>query len=288
MHIFVFGIFPEDSGKTLFISNFIRYLRKEFELNIAPFKPISGHNYWRQYETVKENIKKGILFGSDIYKLLKIAEIKEENIDIFNPATFLFSPVDMRYIIESGLNIENRIDETFQGNLVLAKLTRISANESISREYFFNRKLAKTLLFDEKLLENITRKGSKIKEIDDSMDAVYYIKDYGNDAIDSCYRYLKEKFSLIITESFNNAVVPWTGVLNTTLQIGIAPGYALIFDRDELLKVLKYMIETFGMQITASKILRVLRPIKVVRFPLRFSERDLNFFKIFDKYITKD
>jgi len=281
MHIFIFGIFPEDSGKTIVAQGLLKLLSEKYSVDIAPFKPISGHNYWRQYETVILNKRLGMLFGSDIYRMMSTvrSSVNMDEICIHNPITFLFSPVDINKALELRMEIDQLLDETFSKNLILAKLTKVtfSNDKKVENIYFFNESLANRLIFDNELVTILKNsKNSEFRVITDSMDAVYFIKDHGEESIASCFKYLSGRFSYILTESFNNAVLPWSGVLESDIQIAVAPGYIFIFERNAFIRTIKNLINFYGAEITAPKLFRVITPKQKIRIPLRFDDKNID------------
>ena len=266
MIIYIFGFTEEDAGKTTIGLHIIRYLR-EIGLDVVPFKPIAGFNYWRQYENFINSVNYGIIFSMDAYRLEKRAN-SGERLEIINPVSFLFAPADIRKYIENNAVSRFLFEETLVRNLILARLT-ICRDKDFENHIYLNKRRVEYLLHDSRVLNILHNKQNT--EIDIT-DLEKFISDVNVSAklyIDSCFQKLLKNHKIILIESFNNSTLPWKKLLEEKIDIviGAFPGYALFFDSTSFKDALKTLISFKGLEVTGDSILSVLNPKKVIRIP---------------------
>jgi predicted P-loop ATPase/GTPase len=88
----VSGLFPYDSGKTVFAKSLIEAL-KDRGLIPRYFKPVGGHNGWYQYDTIMHSLELGFLIGHDAY-IGAVETGMLEYANIISPLDFLTLPLD--------------------------------------------------------------------------------------------------------------------------------------------------------------------------------------------------
>ena len=266
MITYIFGFLEEDSGKTTIGLHAIKYL-KEIGIDVAPFKPIAGFNYWRQYENFLNSAHYGTIFSRDAYMLEEIAK-SGEKLEIINPVSFLFAPADIKKYIESNVISKILFEETLVRNLVLARLT-ICENDKIENQVYLNKRRLEYLLHDSRIFHIIESRNSREIDITDIEKFINEINVNAKRYIESCFRKLVRTHRNILVESFNNSVLPWRGILNEEIDIviGAFPGYALFFDPISFKEALVTLMSLRGDIITGEMLLDVLNPKKVARIP---------------------
>ena len=218
MITYIFGFLEEDSGKTTIGLHAIKYL-KEIGIDVAPFKPIAGFNYWRQYENFLNSAHYGTIFSRDAYMLEEIAK-SGEKLEIINPVSFLFAPADIKKYIESNVISKILFEETLVRNLVLARLT-ICENDKIENQVYLNKRRLEYLLHDSRIFHIIESRNSREIDITDIEKFINEINVNAKLYIESCFRKLVKTHRSILVESFNNSMLPWRGILNEEIDIVI-------------------------------------------------------------------
>jgi len=281
MKIFVFGLYEEDSGKTLLALQLIRAL-KEVGTSIVPFKPMSGHNLWRQYENLEKNVKMKKLFSYDLDRLRNASGTSYPH-EILNPVCILTSPYNVKLYIENDASPKSYLKESLYRNFMLGRITQCS-NESVSNLYLVNEQRIPFLLHHEDIINSLLENADETKAISSEDEFLkYYQSELVENAIHSCYQYLASKNENIIIEGFNNAILPWHGVLSSDVFLGAAPGYTLFFEKSQFINAVNtLMLYKNIYSLTSESLLQLLHPVKIYKIPLR----PLNF-KWFESEINK-
>ena len=266
MIIYIFGFMEEDSGKTTIGTYVIRYLR-EIGLKIAPFKPVAGFNYWRQYENFLNSIKYGTIFSFDAFRLESIAK-SGEPLEVINPVSFLFTPSDIQKYIENDAISRFLFEETLVRNLVLARLTTCQ-EDKIENQVFLNKRRIEYLLHDARIFKIFEERNTREFDIENLEEFLEEMSLNTRQHIDSCFNRLSERYNNILIESFNNSIIPWKGILakDIDIAIGAFPGYALFFDAKAFKDASRTLMSFRGDIITGEMLLGVLSPKKIVRIP---------------------
>ena len=96
--IFVFGLFPDSSGKTILACALARGLANS-GLRVGVFKPRSGHNIWYQYGAFLKCKDADSLFCEDIIKL-RDASRCDMPYEVLNPVDALLAPLNAEYFLK--------------------------------------------------------------------------------------------------------------------------------------------------------------------------------------------
>ena len=236
--IFIFGLFPEDSGKTVFSSALARGFVNS-GIRACVFKPRSGHSLWHQYDAFLKCREAGRLFCEDIIKLRKACRSRMP-FEVLNPIDALMAPLNAsRFIEHKTVNQLYIFEEDVFLHLVAERYT-ICKDDELRNILCVNRRVEESniALNDPEYLEGLKRRADKIIYLHNSDDWSRTFEDYGSEAIMSCYGRISGEYSHIIVEGYNDAVCPG-GELRYDLVVGVAPGAAIFYDADEFHKILE-------------------------------------------------
>lgn len=225
MNILLIGKNEMYSGKTTFGRILIKLMQHK-NLNLIPFKPHSGSNYWFHYNFLNERFENKKIHSKDLHLLLKDSKYYEK-IDplILNPVHRVFGPT-------GKITNEFYIDQFF-----LVRFTKIENDEVISKYYINkNHKGIKGLV------ENINLKLNyeNIQKFDTLEDIECAYRDNFNPSVVSCLRYLIENKHAdegILIESFNDAAYPFKKIEKYVDRLMlVSPGKIYLLNKEKYFK----------------------------------------------------
>lgn len=268
MKIFIFGLYEEDSGKTLLALQLIKAFR-DIGIKIIPFKPISGHNLWRQYENVEKNVLLKKLFSYDLDRMREEASLDIPH-EILNPVCILTAPHNIKKYLEHDVSPTFYLQETLFRNFMLGRIT--SCKQGVPQNlYLVNEPRIPFLLHHEEIINALLENASETLVIhsENEFFKVYEGKKTEN-AIASCFEYLSNTFDNILIEGFNNSLLPWSDILTMDAFIGAAPGLALLFTKEQFVNAINALLSFHsGITLTASHLLSLVKPHMTFKTPLR-------------------
>lgn len=239
--ILVAGLIPYDSGKTWFTVASAIFAKKQ-GLNVSVFKPVAGHNLWYSPRTLKKSFEYGLLVGNDVL-LYKENELVQD-LAIANPVAVANIPPDPHYY---GRNVENymRDLEEMMFTTIVSRIT--SCENGIISHYYYPENLAKTTprvrRVLEKLLDVLKAKKQTIVELTN-----YMASPKVEENLDKCLDMVTRGTDVIFVESFNDALVPYTGLLKKVNYIVVVAPTRVFLYRDigEIREIMEENINKLG------------------------------------------
>jgi len=222
--VLVTGLLPYDSGKTWVSIGLVRALRS-LGVKACYAKPVAGHNAWSQFPTVLKSLEYGILVGEDA----SIAtELLGGDLRTVNPVDLLLVPHDP----ESYPSLRDYYEHVEEqvGHVVLARFS--SCRGGGDRHLFvrenYSRILPSMRSWIDRLVEALRAEETTMDEL------LRLLKSRGTEEeLLACLSKLREGHEVVVVESFNNAALPFAGLLNhVDLPLLVAPGYVALLDRD--------------------------------------------------------
>jgi len=256
--VFICGVLPEESGKTTLARALIRYLVNS-GYHVIPFKPLSGHNLWWQYDSYLMNVKLGILVSEDSIRLWRAAK-KRVPLELTNPCDILLSIPDYGHY-GYGEFIKMILSRDVYSMVSMGRFTLVEEG-SVKRVIYYR----KGFLFDEDFLERMAKEAYRLKEVESYEDFIHLHERYYERAVDSCYKELmRGAHDMMLIEGFNDSVYPWKGVEDSELVVAVAPTVSLVFDKDEFFEA----VHLFGTPYTVEfhRIAELVSPMKIIRLP---------------------
>ena len=242
--IFIFGLFPESSGKTILATALARGLVNK-GLDVAVFKPRSGHNMWYQYEAFLKCKAMRSLFCEDIIKL-KEASGCPLPYELLNPVDALLAPLNTEAFLEQNLTRQMFLFESDLYRHLITERYLVSENEREKRILLVNERNidANLVMLDQDYLRELKANVDEIIPINSLGEWANLFNELGSKAIHSCYRRIKQEYNNLIIEGFNDSVCPEPKLINeVNVVIGVAPGTAILYDVDEFKRIINAMIK---------------------------------------------
>ena len=242
--IFIFGIFPESSGKTVVATALARGLVKR-GLKVAVFKPRSGHNLWYQYKAFLKCKAARSLFCEDIIKLKEASKCPLPY-ELLNPVDALLAPLNAKVFLERNLTRQIFLFEEDMYHHLLVERYSVIEDEKTKKILLINEKniSAELAIFDSGYIGKLMASADQIIPINSLKEWSSLFNKLSSKAICSCYQKIKQAYSNLIIEGFNDAVCPEPKIIEEAdIIIGVAPGTAIFYDKKEFKKILNAMME---------------------------------------------
>jgi len=256
LRIFICGVLPENSGKTTVAEVLTKWL-VDNKFKVTPFKPLSAHSYWWQYDSYLENIKRNMLVSEDAIKLWKASE-SEIPIEIINPCDMLLSIPDYSYYGYQRF-IKLILERKTFDLLAIGRFTKVREGRLWRMIYFKG-----NTVLEDNFLEKLMRKANEIIEVKSEEEFLNLHKIHYNEAVESCYnRVLEYRPDVLIIESFNDAVYPWRGIEECDLIIAVAPTVLLLYDKKEFIHAIHIFKDPYILEF--HRIADLIEPYKVIK-----------------------
>ena len=239
LKILVNGLLEEDSGKTWTIISLYNAL-EERGFKVGIYKPISGHNGWRQFDTIIESINRKLLICEDALKYLKHTDIKYP-VELINPIDFLLIPTDLNAYGNISEYIASLENQYRQGVML-----RISSfKEGFTNHYMikenYNKVVPSLKPWLEKLVRLLDPIEIDIKQLFDILSTNYVDKILNNDLEE-----LDKDNDIVLIESFNNISVPYRKIIKHIDRIlTVTPGYIIKLNLDKAIELLNERFEEY-------------------------------------------
>jgi predicted P-loop ATPase/GTPase len=186
------------SGKTTFGRILIKLLQFE-NLDLIPFKPHSGSNYWFHYNFLKERFKDKKVHSKDLHLLLKGSKFYEK----IDP--LILNPVHRVFGSTGKITNDFYIDQLF-----LIRFTKIENNQALSK-YYINKNHKGIIKIVEKIKSDLNYENTLQFDTLEDIECVY--RDNFNQSVISCIDFLIANFgNNILIESFNDAAYPFNKI----------------------------------------------------------------------------
>lgn len=239
VNVLVNGLLEMDSGKTWVTIGFYNALRR-LGYSVGVYKPISGHNGWRQFNTVLESIKSRTLLCEDVIKYFKYTDIKYSP-HLINPVDFLLVPADINNFEDIYEYMSSLEDQYRQAILV-----RVSNYLGNRVDYYLIRENYRGIMpqikpWIDKLIESLNPDEVDKKQLFDIV-----ASDYLDKVLNRSLEKLSEENDYVFIESFNNASTPYKkAVDDVDILLTVTPGYIIRPRTDEALTLLKNSLEKY-------------------------------------------
>jgi predicted P-loop ATPase/GTPase len=249
-----------DSGKTQLATRLVKAF-SETGQTVEYFKPLSGHNYWYNFEHTKVCMEQGVLVSKDA-TTVRASFTPKSPIELANPIHSLFVP----------LRIEKPL-QTLPNTLGLSGSSSILTLERFSRPSESG--IDSTVLVAQKLLEEerliigleevgkLTR-GTSIYQVN-NLEAVQEFEhlNFEQHVLES-FAHVEGLSDVVIIEGFNDAAWPWDGLVSVDVVLVVAPGHIFSYDPERFRKA-AFLMNRGQLpirEVTFGRISDLLKPIK--------------------------
>ena len=223
------GLIPHDAGKTWFTLGLVEAMWR-FGLNIAIYKPVAAHNLWFSPRTLVKSAELKLLVGNDILAYYERGVLRD--VTRSNPVALGLAPRDP--FTTSSLDEYLESFEDPLKMLVLARFTECSSR--VIKHLVVRENLEKTPPLVRSSIEDLAR---TLNSIESSIEEVldYLRSEILTRNLNLCLEELSSSVDLIIVESFNDAVIPYTSLLDKlNTLILVTPGRILLYSESDQLK----------------------------------------------------
>ncbi len=234
------GLLQYESGKTWFTIALARTLSKHgYRVNV--YKPVAGHSAWYQFETLKNSIKYKVLVGEDVVKYKEYLEL-EQDFSLLNPVDILSappSPTKYRVLAEYLAALEVLAEQIV--------IVRLSDPENYGHEYLLVEGSMDKIVEGLKpwIRELVNIFNPKQVSLESLLDKMYSSET--NSMLLKALDILSRNSDILLVESFNDAAVPFYGLLERTERVfTTTPGYFYELDVKEFKRTVRKNYLLYG------------------------------------------
>ncbi|MEM4846822.1 MAG: hypothetical protein QW794_03575 [Thermosphaera sp.] len=280
--ILINGLLPYESGKTWFTISLYKTLMKSKVKSIM-YKPVAAHNLWYSVKPLAHSIKLRLLLGNDAYAYYKETRVSPT---ILNPIAMASAPLDPE---KYGHNIEKYMEDStmFLPQLVMARVSNPAKDRTI--HYIVRENVEKTISAARKVIDLLEKTLAPIETSLGEMSRFLTSREI-DDLLQSTLTILQGEYDVVLLESFNDAIVPSMGLINSVdLMITIAPGKAFLYDKESSKRIIKYVQEEIKDpgSLIVSNVFVKFRPSHSFNIPLLTKPVPREEFKTISQFLTK-
>lgn len=230
--ILIVGAHSFDSGKTRLSINLGKHL-KESGQSVGYFKPISGHNYWYNYEHTKRCLDSGKLVSKDASRIKEELSI-ENDVYLMNPIHSLFVPA----------RIERPL-QNIHSSLGLAGASSVLVMQRFSRpvgsEFDTTMLIADSLVEEEIVMIGLDEVGklshnSSILSADNLETFQEFEQQQFESIVSETFGEIEKLADTVIIESFNDSAWPWEKLVEVDHVLVVTPGHIFRYDPERFRK----------------------------------------------------
>jgi len=230
--ILIVGAHSFDSGKTHLALDIGKHL-KESGQSVGYFKPISGHNYWYNYEHTKRCLDSGKLVSKDA------SRVKEElgiNNDLYmiNPIHSFFVPARIERPLQ---NIRSSLGLGGASSvLVMQRFSR-----PVDNGFDTTMVIADSLVEEEIVILGLDEMGklshnSSILSADNLETFQEFEQQQFESIVSEAFGEIEKSADTIIIESFNDSAWPWENLVEVDHVLVVTPGHIFRYDPERFRK----------------------------------------------------
>ncbi|TFH07985.1 MAG: hypothetical protein E4H14_07340 [Candidatus Thorarchaeota archaeon] len=230
--ILIVGANSFDSGKTRFAIELGKHLNESGQ-SVGYFKPISGHNYWYNYEHTKKCLEIGKLVSKDASRIKEELGIKSD-LYLMNPIHALFVPARIEKPLE---NIRSSLGLTGASSvLVMQRFSR-----PVENGFDTTMLIADSLVEEESVIIGLDEVGklshnTSILDADNIEIFQEFEQKHFESIISEAFAKSEKSVDTIIIESFNNSAWPWENLLEVDHVLVVTPGHVFRYDPERYRK----------------------------------------------------
>jgi predicted P-loop ATPase/GTPase len=243
MKILCTGLKEIKSGKTTLGLSLINYLKIEGE-SVCGFKPKAGNNIWYHWNTVKNSLKEGTIYGLDVQKYYDACD-GAIPITTLNPIHRLWVP-ESQHLVWEG--IPNFLLDRITVNKKQYIIINTHCKYPVKKEYF-----NKVFINSEQITISTREELNQITNLYEKAD-------------EWALSVISEKFNSIICESYTDIGLPWTGITNLDYVFVVEPFKIYIYDGIRYLNAAK-IVSSISIEQKTEEIIEPIKPIKCIEIP---------------------
>ncbi len=230
--ILVAGLLAFDSGKT-WLGASLAACASRRGVRVAAFKPVGAFNLWLGYHHFVEGVERyGLLAGGDALTYSKVLNMNPANVNPVALATAFPDPLQL-----PGASYYLSVVGDLAGTLVLARLPTARGEEHLVAVDNLEKLPPRLRAAVRDAAAKLHARTAESREI-----LALVSSDRVAGLLDESYARISSSSDVVIVESFNDALVPYTGprlLSSIDLLVVTAPGRALVYSGDRLRRVLE-------------------------------------------------
>ena len=232
--ILIVGANSFDSGKTRLAIDLGKTLKESGE-SVGYFKPVSGHNYWYNYEHTKRCLENGKLVSKDASRVKEELGLKND-LYLINPIHSLFVPARI------GRPLENiRSSLGLAGASSVLVMQRFS--QPVDNGFDTTMLIADSLLEEERVILGLDEMGklshnSSILTANNFETFQEFENQHFENIVSSAFSEVEKSADTIIIESFNDSAWPWENLLEVDHVLVATPGHIFYYDQERYRKAI--------------------------------------------------
>lgn len=230
--ILIVGANSFDSGKTRLAIELGKHL-KDSGQSVGYFKPISGHNYWYNYEHTKRCLEIGKLVSKDATTAKDTLDLQMD-LYLMNPIHSLFVPARIHKPLQ---NIRSSLGLTGASSvLVMQRFSR-----PVDNEFDTTILVADSLVEEEIVILGLDEVGklshnSSILSADNLETFQEFEQQQFEEIVSKAFAEIEKSVDTIIIESFNDSAWPWESLVEIDHVLVVTPGHIFRYDPERFRK----------------------------------------------------
>ena len=230
--VLIVGAHSFDSGKT-HVAMSLGITLKDSGHSVEYFKPISGHNYWYNYEHTRYCLETGQLVSKDATIMKKHLNLKTPS-TLTNPIHSLFVPARVERPLQNvngffGLGGTSAV-------LVMQRFSQPIGNEIDSTVLVANSPIeSESVIIGLEEVGKLTQGVSVI--LVDKLEAFQeYEELHYENIVSESFARVERSSDIIIIEAFNDSTWPWDGLEIVDNVLVVSPGHVFGYDPERFRK----------------------------------------------------
>ena len=230
--VLIVGASSFDSGKTHLAINLGKTI-SDAHKSVEYFKPISGHNYWYNYEHTKSCIESGQLVSKDATRIREILSLKTDPL-LMNPIHSLFGPARIERPLQQ---IPNSLGLSGSSSVLVMQRFSQPTDGQIETTIL----VADQLVRENKLIigqEEIGRlsHGASIMDANRLETFQEFENLHYEEYVTKAFSQVEKETDMTIIESFNDSTWPWEGLESVDNVLVVSPGHVFSYNPEKFRK----------------------------------------------------
>ena len=230
--VLIVGANSFDSGKT-HVAIQLGKTVIDAHRSIDYFKPISGHNYWYNYEHTRRCLENGQLVSKDATLIREKLGLKSD-LKLMNPVHSLFVPARIEKPLQQ---ITNSLGLSGSSSVLVMQRFSQPMNGTVDTTVL----IADELVEDDKLiigLEEIGRLSYNASILDANRLETFqdFERLHFEEYVSKSFSQIEKTKDMVIIESFNDSTWPWDGLDSVDHVLVVSPGHVFSYDPEKFRK----------------------------------------------------
>ncbi|MFW9958824.1 MAG: hypothetical protein ACFFCT_12200 [Candidatus Odinarchaeota archaeon] len=256
--VLIVGANSFDSGKTHLALQLGKALL-DADCSVDYFKPISGHNYWYNYNHTKKCLESGQLVSKDATLIREKLDLKS-NLLLMNPIHSLFVPARIEKPLQQ---ITNSLGLSGSSSVLVMQRFSRPVDGNVDTTML----IADQLVEDDRLIighEEIGKLSHDTSIVDANRLETFqeFERIHYEECVSKSFSEVEKVKDMVIIESFNDSTWPWDGLDSVDHVLVVSPGHVFIYNPEKFKKA-TYLMNRGNLpirEVTFGRIADLLKP----------------------------